>query len=86
MGFYQQGIGAKPTDKTILEALYCNSAACNVELRKFACMLWREHVFEWLTPILSRPQEIMVAHCAIVQRLSPETSSAPKLGIGLLWR
>jgi len=29
--FYTQGIGANPTDPTILEALYCNRAACNLE-------------------------------------------------------
>ena len=31
-GFYSQGIEAKPTDKTLLEALLCNRAACNLEL------------------------------------------------------
>jgi len=32
-GFYTQGIDAKPTDKVLLEALLCNRAACNLELR-----------------------------------------------------
>ena len=32
LGFYQQGIDAKPTDQSLLEALYCNRAACNLEL------------------------------------------------------
>ena len=35
LGFYTQGIDAKPTDEAVLEALYCNRAACNLELRKF---------------------------------------------------
>ncbi|CDO68732.1 hypothetical protein BN946_scf184652.g59 [Trametes cinnabarina] len=32
--FYTQGIDAKPEDKSILEALLCNRAACNLELRR----------------------------------------------------
>ena len=32
IGFYSQGIEAKPTDETLLEALLCNRAACNLEL------------------------------------------------------
>lgn len=32
MGFYKQGIEAKPDDKTLLVALLCNLAACNLEL------------------------------------------------------
>lgn len=34
LGFYTQGIDAKPTDLTLLEALLCNRAACNLELSK----------------------------------------------------
>ena len=34
LGFYTQGIDAKPTDKALLEALLCNRAACNLELRE----------------------------------------------------
>jgi small subunit ribosomal protein S7e len=34
MGFYTQGIDANPTDSMLLEALLCNRAACNLELRK----------------------------------------------------
>lgn len=30
--FYTQGLDAKPTDATLQEALYCNRAACNLEL------------------------------------------------------
>jgi hypothetical protein len=30
--FYTQGIDAKPTDPSLLEALFCNRAACNLEL------------------------------------------------------
>lgn len=33
LGFYTQGVDAKPTDKSLLEALLCNRAACNLELR-----------------------------------------------------
>lgn len=33
-GFYTQGIDATPTDKVLLEALLCNRAACNLELRE----------------------------------------------------
>jgi hypothetical protein len=32
VGFYTQGIDAKPTDKVLLEALHINRAACNLEL------------------------------------------------------
>lgn len=32
LGFYTQGIDAKPSDSVILEALLCNRAACNLEL------------------------------------------------------
>jgi len=32
MGFYTQGIDAKPDDQALLEALLCNRAACNLEL------------------------------------------------------
>jgi small subunit ribosomal protein S7e len=34
LGFYTQGIDAKPTDLAIQEALLCNRAACNLELSK----------------------------------------------------
>lgn len=36
LGFYTQGIDAKPTDLTLLDALLCNRAACNLELRKYS--------------------------------------------------
>ena len=32
IGFYTQGLDAKPTDPSLQEALYCNRAACNLEL------------------------------------------------------
>ena len=32
VGFYTQGIDAKPTDPVLIEALLCNRAACNLEL------------------------------------------------------
>lgn len=32
IGFYKQAIDGKPEDKTLLEALLCNTAACNLEL------------------------------------------------------
>lgn len=32
LGFYTQGIDAKPTDPVLQEALFCNRAACNLEL------------------------------------------------------
>lgn len=31
-GFYTQGLDVKPTDSALQEALYCNRAACNLEL------------------------------------------------------
>ena len=34
LGFYSQGIDAKPTDISLHEALLCNRAACNLELRE----------------------------------------------------
>ena len=38
LGFYSQGVDAKPEDKTLLEALLCNRAACNLELSEhFPC-------------------------------------------------
>ena len=32
VGFYTQGIDVKPADSTLQEVLYCNRAACNLEL------------------------------------------------------
>lgn len=37
IGFYKQGIDANPENKTLLEALLCNAAACNLELGKSTC-------------------------------------------------
>ncbi|OSD04320.1 40S ribosomal protein S7 [Trametes coccinea BRFM310] len=37
--FYTQGIDAKPEDKSILEALLCNRAACNLELQNYGSVL-----------------------------------------------
>ena len=34
LGFYTQGIDAKPTNVKLLDALLCNRAACNLELSK----------------------------------------------------
>ncbi|KAI0719481.1 40S ribosomal protein S7 [Cerioporus squamosus] len=39
LGFYSQGIDAKPEDKALLEALLCNRAACNLELRNYGSVL-----------------------------------------------
>ncbi|KZT12778.1 40S ribosomal protein S7 [Laetiporus sulphureus 93-53] len=39
VGFYTQGIDAKPTDVLLLEALLCNRAACNLELKNFGSVL-----------------------------------------------
>ncbi|KAI0375711.1 40S ribosomal protein S7 [Pilatotrama ljubarskyi] len=39
LGFYTQGIDAKPTDKALLEALFCNRAACNLELQNYGSVL-----------------------------------------------
>ncbi|KAJ3569356.1 hypothetical protein NP233_g5103 [Leucocoprinus birnbaumii] len=39
LGFYKQGVEAKPEDKTILEALLCNTAACNLELKNYGSVL-----------------------------------------------
>lgn len=35
LGFYTQGVGAKPDDVRLKEALLLNRAACNLELRAF---------------------------------------------------
>jgi hypothetical protein len=37
MGFYTQGIDAKPTEKGLLETLLINRAACNLALGKLVC-------------------------------------------------
>ncbi|KAH9943373.1 uncharacterized protein BXZ73DRAFT_40425 [Epithele typhae] len=39
LGFYAQGVDAHPDDKTLLEALLCNSAACNLELQNYGSVL-----------------------------------------------
>ncbi|KAJ7591417.1 hypothetical protein C8J56DRAFT_935471 [Mycena floridula] len=39
MGFYTQGIDAKPTDPVIHEALLCNRAACNLALQNYGSVL-----------------------------------------------
>ncbi|KAI0052603.1 40S ribosomal protein S7 [Auriscalpium vulgare] len=39
LGFYTQGVDAKPTDPTLLEALLCNRAACNLELKNYGSVL-----------------------------------------------
>ncbi|KAI6035516.1 hypothetical protein F5J12DRAFT_902306 [Pisolithus orientalis] len=39
MGFYTQGIDAKPTDNALLEGLLCNRAACNLELQNYGSVL-----------------------------------------------
>ncbi|KAI0750879.1 40S ribosomal protein S7 [Daedaleopsis nitida] len=39
LGFYAQGVDAKPEDKALLEALLCNRAACNLELQNYGSVL-----------------------------------------------
>ncbi|KAG6918228.1 hypothetical protein DXG01_015821 [Tephrocybe rancida] len=39
LGFYTQGIDAKPTDAALREALLCNRAACNLELKNYGSVL-----------------------------------------------
>ncbi|KAJ6627495.1 hypothetical protein B0H10DRAFT_1779632 [Mycena sp. CBHHK59/15] len=39
LGFYTQGIDAKPTDVALQEALLCNRAACNLELKNNGSVL-----------------------------------------------
>ncbi|KAJ7477070.1 hypothetical protein B0H11DRAFT_1809238, partial [Mycena galericulata] len=39
LGFYTQGIDAKPTDMVLQEALLCNRAACNLELKNNGSVL-----------------------------------------------
>jgi len=39
LNFYTQGVGAKPTDLVIQEALLCNRAACNLELKNYGSVL-----------------------------------------------
>ncbi|KAG5645754.1 hypothetical protein DXG03_005291 [Asterophora parasitica] len=39
LGFYTQGVDAKPDDPVLHEALLCNRAACNLELKNFGSVL-----------------------------------------------
>ncbi|KAF8639925.1 hypothetical protein AX17_001175 [Amanita inopinata Kibby_2008] len=39
LGFYTQGIDAKPTDPVLQEALLCNRAVCNLELKNYGSVL-----------------------------------------------
>ncbi|KIJ70455.1 hypothetical protein HYDPIDRAFT_105183 [Hydnomerulius pinastri MD-312] len=39
IGFYNQALDAKPTDATLQEALLCNRAACNLELKNYGSVL-----------------------------------------------
>ncbi|TFK56162.1 TPR-like protein [Heliocybe sulcata] len=39
LGFYTQGLDAKPADPAIVEALLCNRAACNLELQNYGSVL-----------------------------------------------
>lgn len=39
LGFYTQGVDAKPTDVALREALLCNRAACNLELKNYGSVL-----------------------------------------------
>ncbi|CAL1701335.1 unnamed protein product [Somion occarium] len=39
LGFYTQGVDAKPTDPILLEALLCNRSACNLELKNYGSVL-----------------------------------------------
>ncbi|KAI0347416.1 TPR-like protein [Trametopsis cervina] len=39
LGFYTQGIGAFPTNAVLQEALLCNRAACNLELKNYGSVL-----------------------------------------------
>ncbi|KAL5508112.1 CNS1 [Sanghuangporus vaninii] len=39
LGFYNQGIDAKPEDPKLLETLLCNRAACNLELKNYGSVL-----------------------------------------------
>jgi hypothetical protein len=39
LGFYTQGVDAKPTDAVLQEALLCNRAACNLELREIVDLI-----------------------------------------------
>ncbi|KAI0313606.1 40S ribosomal protein S7 [Amylostereum chailletii] len=39
LGFYTQGVDAKPDDLSLKEALLCNRAACNLELKNYGSVL-----------------------------------------------
>nr|CDI53932.1 related to CNS1-cyclophilin seven suppressor [Melanopsichium pennsylvanicum 4] len=39
LGFYSQAIQAQPVDKSLLETLYANRAACNLELQNYGATL-----------------------------------------------
>ncbi|KAI0091899.1 hypothetical protein BDY19DRAFT_927338 [Irpex rosettiformis] len=39
LAFYTQGVDAKPTDPALQEALLCNRAACNLELKNYRSVL-----------------------------------------------
>ena len=51
LGFYTQGIDAKPTNNKLSEALLCNRAACNLELRT---LLYLSRLTELFDGLLSR--------------------------------
>jgi len=39
LGFYSQAIDAKPTDTTLQESIFCNRAACNLQLKNYGSVL-----------------------------------------------
>ncbi|TFK29260.1 40S ribosomal protein S7 [Coprinopsis marcescibilis] len=39
LGFYTQGVDAKPTDQHLMNVLLCNRAACNLELKNYGSVL-----------------------------------------------
>ena len=47
LGFYTQGIDAKPDDQRLQEALLCNRAACNLELREWEPRFGSQLVFDF---------------------------------------
>ncbi|KAH6915212.1 40S ribosomal protein S7 [Coprinopsis sp. MPI-PUGE-AT-0042] len=54
LGFYTQGLDAKPSDVKITTALLCNRAACNLELQNYGSVLKDTSAALKLEPALSK--------------------------------
>ncbi len=81
LGFYAQGVDAKPDDARLREALLLNRAACNLELRASAPSLWRTNL------VMGRLENYgsVLRDCAAVITANPRASKAYyRAGLALL--